>query len=233
MTKRFNNAIGEEYELFKLAVPHYDELQEKIAELINTKYNQKSIKVLEIGCGPGQTTLKLLKNSKSTITAIDNEPVMIEQAKEVMKDFIDESRVHLILGDALEFLKKQEDNAFDVVASGYTIHNFKQDYRKEVLKEIYRILKKEGLFINADKYARDDKKEHDEDLKWQIKQFEVYDSINRSDLKDSWTKHYIEDENPEVIMYEGNSIDDMKSIGYLNIEVIYRNHMEAIVIGTK
>ncbi len=57
--------------------------------------------------------------------------------------------------------------------------------------------------------------------------------MNRPDLKESWTKHYLEDENPEVIMYEGKSLDDMKSIGYGNVEVIYRNHMEAIVIGTK
>ena len=237
MTNRFKNAIGEEYSLFKLAVPHYDKLQDKLANRIieeSKSNNKESIDILEIGCGPGYTTLFILKaDPRTKVTALDDESIMIDQAKEVLKSFVDAGRVRLAPNDALDFLKKAKDDSFDAIVSSYTLHNFKQDYRKQVLIECYRVLKKGCLFANADKYARDNKESHKEDLQWQIKQFGVYDSINRPDLKEMWTKHYLEDENPEIMMYEGASLNELTKLNYKGVKTIYRNNMEAIIIGKK
>ena len=109
--KRFHGKIGEDYELFKLACPHFDDLQNTIGKTIKDyfkKANEKEINVLEIGCGPGYTTEIILNSDKRTkVFAVDNEPVMISKAKIVLNNFIKNNRVKLIEADALEFLKNK------------------------------------------------------------------------------------------------------------------------------
>ncbi len=236
--KRFKGKVGEEYDLFKLVCSHFEKLENKIGEIIKNTYKnskQNKIRVLEIGCGPGHTTLIILDSDKRTkITAVDNEEIMIKQADQILKKFINSGRVKLVEKDALKFLKKQSSDLFDVFASGFTLHNFAKDFRKKVLKEIHRVLKPNGLFINADKYALDDEKKHKETLNWQLNQFkEKYSKINRPDLIEEWTKHYLEDNKPNVIMKEGKSIEDMKDLGFKEIKTAFRAQMDAVIIAKK
>ena len=140
----------------------------------------------------------------------------------------------MIEKDALEFLKDHEPNSFDVFASGFTLHNFPKEFRDAVLKEIYKVLKPNWIFINADKYALDNEFEHNNSLKRQLNEFKnTYNEINRPDLIDERTSHYLEDNKPEVIMKETESVEEMKTIGYQDIVITFRKQMEAIIIAKK
>lgn len=236
--KRFHGKAGEEYELFKLACPHFEELENTLGKIIKEQFQDKNtseIKVLEIGCGPGYTTLIIFDSDRRTkIVAVDNEPVMIEQAKEILNDHIKKNRVKLIYGDALEFLQKQSSDSFDVFASGFTLHNLPKDFREEVIKEIYRVLKPEGIFVNADKYALDNESEHKQSLHWQLQQFkEKYSPINRQDLIEEWTNHYLEDDKPNIIMKESDSMKSMNKIGFNDIKIVFRKQMDAVLFARK
>ena len=236
--KRFHGKAGEEYNLFKLACPHFEELENALGKIIKEQFQDKNnseIKVLEIGCGPGFTTLIILDSDERTkIVAVDNEPVMIEQAKEILKEFIDNERVQLVEDDALKFLKKQSSDSFDAFASGFTLHNWQSNFREQVLKEIYRVLKPEGIFVNADKYALDDESEHKQSLDWQLQQFkEKYSQINRPDLIEEWTNHYLEDDKPEVIMKESEAMKLMNKIGFKDIKIVFREQMVAVLFAEK
>ncbi|MBI2105381.1 class I SAM-dependent methyltransferase [Candidatus Woesearchaeota archaeon] len=236
--KRFHGKAGEEYNLFKLACPHFKELENTLGNIIREQFqdrNDSEIKVLEIGCGPGFTTLIILDSDERTkIVAVDNEPVMITQAKEILKKFIDISRVQLIEDDALEFLKKQSSDSFDVFASGFTLHNLPNNFRQKVTKEIYRVLKSGGIFVNADKYALDNESKHKKSLEWQLHKFkEKYSQINRPDLIKEWTNHYLEDDKPNVIMRESDSINAMNEMGFKDIKIVFRKQMDAVLFARK
>lgn len=236
--RRFRGKIGEDYELFKLACPHFEDLENTLGKVIKDQFqdeNNSEIKVIEIGCGPGFTTLIILDSDKRIkIVAVDNEPVMLKQAKEILKEFIDDKRVQLIEDDALEFLKKQKSDSFDAFASGFTLHNFPNDFREEVIKEIYRVLRPERIFVNADKYALDNESEHKQSLHWQLQQFkEKYSQIDRPDLIEEWTNHYLEDNKPEVIMKESDSIKSMNKTGFKDIKLVFRKHGDAVLYARK
>ncbi|NOX71812.1 MAG: class I SAM-dependent methyltransferase [Candidatus Micrarchaeota archaeon] len=236
--KRFSGKIGEEYELFLLACPHCDELEMLVGEIIKNEYNNSDknvISAVEIGCGLGITTKNILiSDSRVNVTAIDNERIMLKQAKENLKSYIEDGRLKLIMSDALEFVRSLPDSSFDAIASVFTLHNFEQKYRNELINEIFRVLVPGGLFINADKYARDDNALHYNDLKWQINQFiEKYSGIGRFDLINEWINHYLVDNKDNIIMKEGKSFDILKKSGFRNIKKVYRKHMEAIVVCKK
>lgn len=237
--RRFSGKASEEYELFNKVCLHNPDMQTRLGSYISQfaqTLNEKTLQVLEIGCGPGITTVRILDaDQRVRITAIDNEPDMMIQAQENLAREISQGRVKLVTNDALRHLKTCSSNSFDIIASGFTIHNFTQVYRVHVLKEIHRTLKTGGLFINADKYAHDDIKEHNTSLKWQLEMFQkVYvKELNRPDLAKVWTDHYHEDNQDDRIMIEHDQVDIMKDLGFVKINKIFRAHMEAIYVAEK
>lgn len=235
--ERFSGKIGEEYELLKMSYPHYDELQNVVGTTIKEKFASfagEEIKVLEIGCGTGITSKVILDAEERVhLVALDNEKLMLSQAKEKLSDERYKDKIDFVEADALKYLQSLENESLEVVASGYVLHNLKSDIRDMIISEIYRVLKKEGIFINADKYAFDDKAEHERSYKEQIERFDVYDTIGRSDYKEEWIKHFAEDNKDEVIFREGEATKFLEKIGFRNVKTAYRKYMDAVIVGTK
>lgn len=228
---RFSGILGSDYNLFEKSVPWHEELQNTIKETIKDycleDKNARIFKAVDAGCGTGITTVRILDADKRiNVVAIDNEEKTLKQAEEALNDLA--NRIEFVKNDILSALEKIEDNSKDIFASAYVIHNLPVDYRMKVFKEITRVLKSRGLFINADKYAKDDEKEQKQDLEEQIKDFDVYEKINRHDIKEEWTKHYYEDE--KIKITEGEQKLILNELGFENIKTIFRKRMEAIII---
>lgn len=233
LKKRFSGELGEDYALFELAYPHFNELQEIVAEELSKRLKSKRGKVLEIGCGPGPTSIKVLeKNTEIYLTAMDNEEKMIQQAKKYLEKYSD--RIDLVTADALSFLESSKSSSYDAIISGWTLHNFNDEYRDKVLREIHRVLKQGGVFINGDKYSLDNLEERYKEFNWSIQQFlKVYPKMKREDYCYTWIIHMSEDEKPGVIMPEGNALKIMARLGFKNSKIIWRKHMEAILTAVK
>jgi ubiquinone/menaquinone biosynthesis C-methylase UbiE len=232
-----NEKMYEEYELFSLACPHFNELQNLVGDTIKKYFSKReeSISVLEIGSGDGYTT-KIILDSLTNInlTSVDNQNLMILKTNDNLREYISNKRLNLIEFDALEYLKKQKDNSIDIFASAFTLHNFNQEYRKEVLFHIYRILKYGSLFINSDKYAMDSIKDHEKSLKYQLTEFKrVFSKENRKDLLKEWTQHYLDDNQKDKVMFESIAIKQMKNLGFKEVKNIFREQMEATIIAIK
>ncbi len=235
--QRFNNILGEEYELLKLAYPHYDELQQAVGQAIREHFKDSqvgSIVTMEVGCGTGITTKFLLdSDSRVRVVAVDNEKKMIDQIQDNLNRWQASNRVTVIESEVGEYLKNIPDSSFDAVASGFVIHNFEQNFRRQIISEIFRVLKPGGIFVNGDKYAHDDPEKRQEIYREQIAKYDIYDTIGRSDYKKEWLAHMERDEQEDLVFFEGEAKTFMTSIGFKGVETVYRKMMEAVVVGIK
>ncbi|MEA1896918.1 MAG: class I SAM-dependent methyltransferase [Bacteroidota bacterium] len=94
-------------------------------------------KILEIGCGTGEFTKRIVP-SGADITAIDISPDLLEVARETIPNAT--VRFHIQNVEKLDF----EDGCFDVVIGSSILHHLNL---KPALKEIYRVLKIGGVVV--------------------------------------------------------------------------------------
>ncbi len=228
--------VGEEYDFFPRVCPHFHKLEERIGDVLRAYADTSPssiVRVLEIGCGTGETSGIILRASpRIRLTAIDRSADMVRVARKRVASGIQKT-VRFVKADALAFLQKQESDSFDAVASAFTIHNWDSSFRHRVLIQVFRVLKKNGVFVNADKFAHNDPNAHRRSLRWQIRQFDRLERWGRPDLKKDWINHYLRDDEPGIRMVEKDAVAQMKQTGFSKITKRARHRMEAVFEATK
>ena len=97
------------------------------------------ISVLDIGCGRGEW-LELLKEKGFTeLKGIDINTIMIEISKELDLD--------VQKADAIEYLKKQEDESITVITAFHVIEHLSFEVLVEFYDQVLRVLQKGGMLI--------------------------------------------------------------------------------------
>ena len=232
--KRFKNL--QKLNMIGLAAPHQEILQDLLSvcaaeEVKKLEEQGGKAEIIEIGTGRGLTTGKILNLcDEAKITSVDNDAGMVAQASEDLEQHIKAGKLKIKTQGALEFLKSFPDNSISLVVSGFTIHNFKSDYRLDVLAEIYSVLKPGGEFITADKIMPDEDEILQKEARWQNTQFDkIYDPIERM----KWIDHYDDDMAPDVIMREDELIKTMEKIGFSYVSVSDRHHLDALLVARK
>ena len=116
--------------------------QHAIEKIIKKFFKPTSTKILNLGCGSGLLEEALSKHGYSGI-GIDSSPEMIELSNERSKknNFIENWK--FIVGDCEK--TKLDNTKFDCVVASGLIEYMPED--EKLLKEAYRLLKKDGLFI--------------------------------------------------------------------------------------
>ncbi len=137
-------------------------------KIIFDKYISKNAKILDLGCGAGRTTINLFKSGYCNIIGLDISDKFIEFAKNYcLKNNLG---ISFINGDATNLPFDNEQ--FDAVIFSYNgmMCIPGQKNRDKVLKETYRVLKPNGIFIFT-AHNRDDSGNYqyiwdEEKLKW-------------------------------------------------------------------
>lgn len=219
--------IAEDYILLDKVYGNYVSFQERICPILKDFKSASEISVLEIGCGTGITTEILLESRENIkLTAIDIDNEMIRFVKQTLSSY---PNVSFIVSDVLSFVKEQKPNSFDIVISAFTIHNLTSEYRQQLYKEIYRILKAGGLFVNADKFVSDNKEEQIEGLKYRIGTYiDTLVRENKFDLLKEWTTHYIDDHHPDKLLQFDKTLTNLATVGFKKSEYLYRSDREML-----
>ncbi len=236
---RFKGVLGEYYNLRSRAMSYHERFQDTVkttlADYAHEHADLSEVRVLEVGTGTGLTTIRILDaDPRIKVVTVDADGNLMDKAKLVLSDKAE--RIEFIHKDILSALQAMGDESIDAMASALTIHNFPPEYRKLVIKELARVLKRGGLFVNADKYAFDDPDAHARSLKEQIDSFDMFDTMDIPEvdipaLKKGWIQHYQDDERTKIT--ESEQIEMLKELGFKDIEVIFRESMEAVITAIK
>ena len=124
--------------------------------------------ILDLGCGPGTDTLKLSnKNKKLKIYGLDlSEELLKIASKRLPKAVFSQ-------GDMLDGLP-YENEFFDGIFSKASLLHIPKDKLETVLKEITRILKKNGILHIAIKKGSGEKEVRENDYGYEYQRFFSY-----------------------------------------------------------
>jgi tRNA (cmo5U34)-methyltransferase len=132
-------------------IPYYDEMLSAIARCIPSQTNH----ILELGCGTGELSLKLLESfPQATIIALDYSPRMIERARQKTETAGYQERWQGFVMDFGDWASGKEIGAsieqFDVCVSSLAIHHLVHSMKLKLFERIKNSLKTGGSFWNAD-----------------------------------------------------------------------------------
>jgi len=233
----FSGVIGQDYHLLKQISPFTAEMSRLVGKAVGEFCLQSAdaVRVVELGGGTGITTLSILSaDDRLTVLSVDNEPTMQNQARQNLKKWADAGRLAFNGADALTALLSLASDSIDLLASAYTLHNFEAGYRKQVLSEIFRVLKPGGRFINGDRYALDDVSAHTRSTQNEVAgYFKVLTSLDRLDVLEHWIIHLFNDESENHIMREAVALQQLAESGFKQIGLTHRLEVNALVTAVK
>lgn len=134
--KKFNS-IDELYKYPYLVPWNLVERERDVLALVE-KYVDKSKNILEIGSGYGKNLLLLKEHGYDNVQGIENS----RNAYEISKQKIDNNT----LGDITK--TNYNDSKFDAIIDIGCLHCIDHKYQEKAVKEVLRILKKDGLLIS-------------------------------------------------------------------------------------
>jgi demethylmenaquinone methyltransferase/2-methoxy-6-polyprenyl-1,4-benzoquinol methylase len=98
-------------------------------------------KILDLCCGSGQATRFLVQYSQN-VTGLDISPVSLERAQRN----VPQAKYVEALAEEMPF----SDNQFDFVHTSVAMHEMKPIQLRQILKEVYRVIKPGGVFALVD-----------------------------------------------------------------------------------
>ena len=135
--------------------------------------------------------------------------------------------------DALAYLQSVGDGCLDIVASVMALRHFERSYRSRVLREIYRVRKPQGLFVNGDKYPPDDPAEFYRMLPLHLAPFSTsWDRRAGQIALKEVVMHELADLAPDRIMNKGEFMRQALDIGFSGPEFFSRRNFDAVFAVT-
>lgn len=180
----------QQYDLIDKVYGNYCKFQKCITTLLNN-YRKDHLKVLELGTGTGITTNAILTANKHIeLATLDIDFSLLEY---VRCSNTKHTNVTYICEDVRQFLPACQES-YDIVVSGFLIHNFSQDERNEIYRHIYRILLKGANFINIDKFIPDNSERQITALQHRLNSYcSVLSERAEYEILKEWIVHYVGD----------------------------------------
>lgn len=170
-------------------------------ELFKKERIHKTSRILDVGCGTGQTAAYLSHKYEANVTGLDLNPIMVAKAKERMKK--NGLPVKIIQGTIEKIALP--DHHFDCIISESVLAFVN---KPRALNEIFRLLKRDGRFLAIEPTMNQRLQAAAED---EIKQFYGFDSLP---LKNDWVLLLKQAGFEQIRVQKGTSIDSEPDFYY-------------------
>ena len=130
-------------------LPYYDEMLDAIALCVPSE----SKRILELGCGTGELSLKVLQQCPhAELVAVDYSPRMIDFIQEKLDSNGERDRVKALQLDFGAWANDETEvgDNFDAVISSLAIHHLSDEMKAKLFQKSARCLNPNGRFWNAD-----------------------------------------------------------------------------------
>jgi tRNA (cmo5U34)-methyltransferase len=186
--------------------------------------NAKSI--LDLGCGAGNFTLKLLDLIPDLdCTLVDLSLPMLDKAKERISK-VSQGKISTVQTDFLNLQLPAE--TFDIVVTGAAMHHLRTDEEWEtVFTKIFKSLKIGGCFWISDLILHDNPAINQ--LMW--KRYADYlEGIGGKAYQENVFAYIDKEDTPRSVMYQ---LDLMKKTGFTTVDVLHKNSCFSVFGGIK
>ncbi len=203
-------------------IPKYPEM---LTALINAiPDNKENPKVLDLGCGTGNITQKLLTRfPQAEVTCLDLSENMIKIAKNKLSQY---KSIKYLIGD---FTETEITEKYDAIISSLALHHIPNDKEKqEMYKAIYEALNKNGVFYNADVILGNST--YNEELNNKIAQ---EDMINNGVTLEEIQEHKGKREANDIPTTIYNHIKMLENVGFQEIDIIWKYYANVVYGATK
>jgi ubiquinone/menaquinone biosynthesis C-methylase UbiE len=117
-----------------------------ITEYVRAVGDATQVKLLDIGCGTGRTLHQIARTHPAMrLHGVDLSPAYIKLARKRLLD-VDEVTLAVENGEKLPWA----DATFDIVTSVYLFHELPRNARRNVVREMLRVVKPNGLVVIED-----------------------------------------------------------------------------------
>lgn len=231
MENRFKAVEADSYDdVIKRRVPLYNEMQTLMASIL--PFSKKEyIRVLDLGCGTGGTSVALLKEFPlARVTGVDSSQEMLAAAAAKVKhstwrvDFL--CRDIRVVGGQWPVVRGEEE--FDVIISAFSLHYLNEDEKKAVFSICWSALKPGGMLIYSEAVSSSSEKVYQGYMeKW--KEFQRSNGFTEEEIGSHMLK-FIRDVKPLTI---DKQLDLMIEAGFKDVECYFKYLNWAVFGGCK
>lgn len=182
--------------------------------------------LLDIGCGAGNYTLKMLsKNKNLRCTLVDlSKPMLYKALERVSAET--SGKVEILQGDIREIGLKE--NHFDIILAGAVLHHLREDADwKHTFNKLFRILRPGGCLMISDLITQDT--ELLTKYIWE-KYGEYLESQGGPDYRKKVLDYVAKEDSPRSLNYQ---LELMKKTGFRHTEILHKNICFAAYCGIK
>lgn len=223
--KEFYSDIVRRYETeVNRFVPGY---AEEIVPLVTDEVVRKAQNgaVLDIGSGVGNVDEIIIDQaSPQTVDLVEISEPMIEESKRRLKDKNSTLRFHEM--SAVDFEAKP--NSFDAVLSNLVIHNIPYEGKSQLISNIYKWLKEDGIFVWADLVSFSDSVELERCFV-ERKKIALAMGATEAFAEENFKKEREED---HMITIE-QMTELLKQAGFQDFEILWTKYNEVVIRATK
>jgi tRNA (cmo5U34)-methyltransferase len=189
-------------------------------------------KILDLGCGDGRISIEILKLDRNVdLFLVDGSLEMLEEAKSNLRgyeniQYINESFQNIMEKDGI-------GKDFNLIISSLAIHHLSTLEKKSFYKYIYNKLEIGGFFINMDVVLSPTEQLEE----WYLMLWNEWIHENENELGNENSFQHLPlqyknnpDNHPETL---GKQLNELKKIGFKNVDCFYKYGIFSIYGGKK